>query len=983
MRANRERARIGILFADSAERLRCADHVAKLGHEPVVATPAKAPLEEWTGLSVLIADAGAAERRGPDLQELKDRSAADFRYLPLVIALPIRTDFTPWSSFGFDDLICTPIQREALRMRIGIWLRLREEAERHYRSLVEGSAIGIYRTTPDGRILYVNPALARMIGASVEGLLGRDLDAVGFQSAQVRTRFRDRIERDGQVTGWEATWTRADGTLLHVKENALAIGGADGRILYYEGTVEDVTSRVAVEERLAAIHELGRTLVLTRNEREICQATVGAARDVLGIEDCELFLIQPSERRLVFSAHAAGPKPFGPLEFSLDADHGIMAAVARTGEAICLSDVAEDPRYIGGALRNRSELCVPVKVEDQVLGVLNAESPLPGRFGPAERQLLEVLATQAAVAIANARLFAEARRLEAFNEGIVQGMSDGILIEDSAGTITFANPALGEMIGYRSDELIGQPWQAIVPPEHWDRVTAEVAKRPSGVARRYEIALLRKDQRQVPVIVSPRPLFEGGRFSGVLTVVTDITALRESEQALRSAEQQLRSIVEHSTNMFYAIDTNHVFTYVSPQSRHILGCDPEEAMRRWTDFVTDNPINTAGFEATERAIVTGQPQPPYELEFRTKQGKAIWVEVREAPVVAGGQTIAVVGSLTDITERKQAEQALQRSEARYRELVEEVSDVIFSMSANGVVTYVSPASAALSGYSPTEIVGQPYAAFIYPDDLSRVSKGFYDVLQGQEKPFEYRVLAKSGDPIWVRGFSKRFFEGGQVAGMRGVLTDISARKKADEERERNHKLVQDLSSAIIHTLSATVALRDPYTAEHQRRVAELVCAIGRELGLPAADVEGLRITALVHDIGKTAIPMELLSRPGKLRPDEMAIVQAHALAGYNVLKETEFPWPVAATVLQHHERLDGSGYPQGLAGEAISLWARILAVADVVEAMASHRPYRPARGLEAALAEVEQGKGRLYDPQVVEACRAVFEKGFTLPPSAL
>ncbi len=979
-----DRTRVGILFADATERVRCAEHAEALGHEALVSTPAKARLEEWADLSVLIADARAAERRGPDLKTLKDRSAADFRYLPLVIALPIRADFAPWFSFGFDDVLRTPIQREALRVRIEIWRRLREEAERHYRSLVEGSAIGIYRTTPEGRILYANPALTRMLGfASFAELQDRNLEEEGFESAQIHARFRERIERDGRVTGWEATWTRADGTPLHVRESAQVVRDATGRVLYYEGTVEDITARVEIEERVAAIRELGRTLALTRDEREIVQATVGAARDVLGIEDCELFLVDPDRRKLVFGAQTTGHVPPGPVEFPLDAEQGIMAAVARTGEAICLPDITEDPRYIGGSLRNRSELCVPVKAERKVLGVLNAESPLPGRFGPAERQLLEVLASQAAIAIANARLFAETQRLETFNAGIVHGMSEGILTEDSEGTITFVNPAMSKLLGYGPEELLGKNWQAIVPAEHRDRVSEELATRPAGVPSRYEIALLRKDKRQVPVIVSARPLFQDGRFTGVLNVFTDTTELRESQRARQETERQLRNIVEHSTNVFYAQDVNHVLTYLSPRSLDFLGCEPEEALRRWTDFVTDNPLNEKGYEATQRAIETGQPQPPYELELKTKLGNILWVEVREAPVVANGKTVAIVGALTDITERKRAEAALQRSEAQYRELVEEVNDVIFSVNADGDVTYISPAIRPLAGYAPEEIVGKPFAEFVHPEDRPGRAATFRDVLAGRKAPYEFRVIAKSGDPIWVRTSSKRFLAGDRVMGLRGVMTDISAQKKAEAEQRAHGARLQTLLDGVVQALEATVKLRDLYTAGHQERVAALVCAIGRELGLPEAEVEGLRITALVHDLGKTVVPMEILSKPGKLQQSEMVIVQGHVLAGYNVLKGIEFPWPVAATVLQHHERLDGSGYPHGLTGEEISLWARILAVADVVEAMSSHRPYRPARGLEAALAEIEAGKGARYDPAVVNACLAVFRQGFALPPSDL
>ena len=175
-------------------------------------------------------------------------------------------------------------------------------------------------------------------------------------------------------------------------------------------------------------------------------------------------------------------------------------------------------------------------------------------------------------------------------------------------------------------------------------------------------------------------------------------------------------------------------------------------------------------------------------------------------------------------------------------------------------------------------------------------------------------------------------------------------------------------------------LRDPYTVGHEKRVAELAVAIGTELGFEAIRLEGLRVAGYLHDIGKMIIPAEILSKPTRLTALEYEMVKGHPQAGFDVLKNVEFPWPVAQVALQHHERLDGSGYPQGLKGEAILFEARIVAVADVVEAMSSHRPYRPGLGIEKALAEIERGRGGLYDPNIVDICLKLFrEKGYVIP----
>jgi putative nucleotidyltransferase with HDIG domain len=175
-------------------------------------------------------------------------------------------------------------------------------------------------------------------------------------------------------------------------------------------------------------------------------------------------------------------------------------------------------------------------------------------------------------------------------------------------------------------------------------------------------------------------------------------------------------------------------------------------------------------------------------------------------------------------------------------------------------------------------------------------------------------------------------------------------------------------------------MRDPYTGGHERRVAELSVAISAELGFDENRQQGMRVAGYLHDIGKITIPAEILSRPGKLSEVEYALIKGHAQSGYDVLKDVEFPWPVAEVALQHHERIDGSGYPQGLKGDDIIIEARILAVADTVESMSTHRPYRPALGIEKALAEIEHGKGIIYDQMVVDACIKLFrDKNYTIP----
>jgi len=209
--------------------------------------------------------------------------------------------------------------------------------------------------------------------------------------------------------------------------------------------------------------------------------------------------------------------------------------------------------------------------------------------------------------------------------------------------------------------------------------------------------------------------------------------------------------------------------------------------------------------------------------------------------------------------------------------------------------------------------------------------------------------------------------------------ELAERKRAEEELRQSFEKLQIALEGTINVLVSAIEVKDPYTAGHQRRVARLACAVAQEMGLAEEQIGGIRMAGLIHDLGKISIPAEVLSKPTRLSDFEWGMIKMHSQVGYDILKTIDFPWPVAQIVLQHHERMDASGYPQGLLGEEIMLEARILAVADVVEAMASHRPYRPLRGLDKALEEISQNRGVLYDPEVVDACLKLFtEKGFSL-----
>ena len=322
-------------------------------------------------------------------------------------------------------------------------------------------------------------------------------------------------------------------------------------------------------------------------------------------------------------------------------------------------------------------------------------------------------------------------------------------------------------------------------------------------------------------------------------------------------------------------------------------------------------------------------------------------------------------------ERERLLRALEESNERFRSLVETTSDWIWEINPEGVYTYCSPKVFDLLGYPPEEIIGKHLADLTVAREMERTARVFEKLILSR-KPFtgfENNCQAKDGRTVVIEKNGVPVFgDSGELLGCRGIARDISERKSALEALKKSRDDLHNSLEETVKSLALAAEKRDPYTAGHQARVDTLACAIARELGLPEKQIEGLHFAALLHDIGKISLPSEYLAKPARLSSEERAIIKCHTEIGYDILKNIHFPWPVADIVHQHHEHLDGTGYPQGLTDKDILLEAKILTVADVVEAMSSHRPYRPSLGLDTALDEIRSGRGTLYHAQSVDAC---------------
>ena len=329
-------------------------------------------------------------------------------------------------------------------------------------------------------------------------------------------------------------------------------------------------------------------------------------------------------------------------------------------------------------------------------------------------------------------------------------------------------------------------------------------------------------------------------------------------------------------------------------------------------------------------------------------------------------------------EHKREQEALKRAEEQLRIVVENTYDIIFQLSPLGIIKYVSPKVKEVYGYDPEDLIGEHLKKTTPIHELPKALKVLKRALSGEViSHFEINQLDANSKIVTVEINAIPVRKGGKIVAVEGIMRDITERKRADEESKHStEKLVNALENTI-GAMAMIVEMRDPYTAGHQRRVTQLACAIAKDIGLSEDQVTGLHLAGLIHDIGKVRVPAEILTNPDGLSDAEFTMIKMHPVLGYEILKKMDLPWPIANIIHQHHERMDGSGYPLGLSAKNIILEARILAVADVVEAISSHRPYRPARGIEKALDEIWKNRGTLYDAAIVDACLKLFrEQGF-------
>ena len=557
--------------------------------------------------------------------------------------------------------------------------------------------------------------------------------------------------------------------------------------------------------------------------------------------------------------------------------------------------------------------------------------------------------------------------------------SDGIiLLEKREGKITQANPATEKLLGYTKKESIGNKLQDIgVLLDMGDFQTTMQNLNKHGINNYRNVKVETKSGQNIDT-----EIYLVDRAKLVQCNIRDITERKHTQEALKESEKKYRDLYDFLPIPVYEMDLEASITSVNRAIYETFGGTEEDlknGFKAWT-LLSKEEIEKS--KKNIQALLRGEQIAGTEYTMMRLDGSVFPAIVISSVIYSAGKPVGLRGAIIEITERKQAEETLRRSEEKYRTILEGMDDVYFEVDIKGKITFVNSSSCKMSGYSEEELLGMPFKKISAPDGIEKVMQYFGEIFLTDKtgKPFLWNLVKKNGEQGFFEIVASSIRDKqGKPIGFRGIGRDVTERKRAEKVLQQTLDSLKNAVGATIQVMVSAVEMRDPYTSGHQIRSANLACAIATEMGLAQEKIDGIRMAGSIHDIGKLAIPAETLSKPTKLTDIEFSLIKEHSQKGYEILKDVESPWPLAQIVSQHHERMNGSGYPRNLKGEEILMEARIMAVSDVVEAMASHRPYRPGLGMDSALVEIEKNRGILYDNTVANACLRLFrEKGYQL-----
>ena len=456
-------------------------------------------------------------------------------------------------------------------------------------------------------------------------------------------------------------------------------------------------------------------------------------------------------------------------------------------------------------------------------------------------------------------------------------------------------------------------------------------------------------------------------------------------KALTESEGRYKALFENAGMAILFMEEDMILD-CNMRAAEVFGCSTKD-LKGMRPYELSPQMQPDGRQSLEKAMekieaaIHGKPQFFRWIHTRV-DGEEFPAEISLNAVRINGRNY-IQALVNDIGSREQAEMALQQSEENYRTLSENVPVGIFRSDPadSGTLLAVNPMMATMFGFDSKFDLLQTSSETLYLSADSRLQ--FLQRLNssGVVENYEIPMRKKDGSEFWASISAKLVIQNKKNHSriIDGIVTDISESKRHEENLRRSLDSFKAAIEGTVSAMSLLVEMKDPYTSGHQKGVAHLACAIGREMGLHEDTIDCLRIASTLHDLGKLNVPLEILNKPGPLNEFEMDFLRTHPGAGYDILKAVEFPWPIAEVIRQHHERQDGSGYPRGLRSNEIMIEASIIAVADVVEAVASRRPYRASMGIDVAINIIQEGRGKFFREKVVDCCLKLFkEKGFSL-----
>lgn len=627
------------------------------------------------------------------------------------------------------------------------------------------------------------------------------------------------------------------------------------------------------------------------------------------------------------------------------------------------------------------------------------------------------------------------RESKEFVEKLINLMQDGFAVFDTKGVHISVNPSLCRMTGFTAEELIGTPpphpyW----PEEEIKKFETSYREMLLSRPKEFELMMKRKDGVRFPVLVTPSQTKDAkGNVNFYFATIKDISERKRVLEALRQSEEKYRLHFEYASDIIYSIDRDMRLLSVSPSIEKVLGYKPEELVgKHIKDLNIIAPEHLEAFARDLKQTQTGIQIPTPVYEFVTRTGERKFGEVSSAPLYRNQKIIGVVSVARDITAHVKTDEELKRSNRALRIISNCNMTLVRATEEKELLKEICRSITEIGGYMLTWVGyaqdGKDKKIKIAAhsgkkiQDIRRLHLTWADNKQGNN-PFGIAIrskrnymcpdkqeaepgmvactdLLKSGfrslmvlplvygeniiGTLNIHSANVNAFDEREINLLQELADDLTygiqalrahiARKEASEALELSYAKLRKTLEETVNALASATEKRDPYTAGHQRSVTQLACAIAEQIKMTENQIEGIRIAGLLHDIGKLSVPAEILSKPGDLSESEFSIIRLHCEIGYDILKTVNFPWPVAQIALEHHERINGTGYPKGLTGDKIMLESKIMAVADVVEAMSSHRPYRPARTIKESLDEISNNRGILYDTKVVDICLALFEK---------